>query len=192
MKILIPILICLAFSNAAISQESHWTHPDFVEAQYAGSIGYISGGAGYDILRNRARVSLHFGHVPKWKGGTMNIFATKFLYVPAVYQISEKAVIHPFDFGMMVSYHLGSDFRSRWPSHRYPESYYWWQTSFRFHFNFQPSVSILIRDHTVFKTLTAFLDINANELYLISMFQNTKTIRPYDAFKLGAGIRLHY
>ena len=174
------------------SQERHWSHPDFAELQYAGSIGYVSGGLGYDILRNNARISAHFGHVPKWKGGTINIFATKFFYVPSVHQVSERVLETPFDFGLMISYHLGSDFRSRWPSHRYPERYYWWQTSFRFHLSYQPSVTIAIRDHTVFKTVTAFLDANANELYLVSMFQNLKTIRPYDAFRLGAGIRLHY
>ena len=109
-----------------------------------------------------------------------------------MYPVTERAVITPFDLGLMISYHLGSDFRSRWPSHRYPDSYYWWQTSFRFHLSYQPSITILLRDHTVFKTVTAFLDVNANELYLVSMFQNLKTIRPYDAFKLGAGVRLHY
>lgn len=191
MRVLITILLA-TLTYRSFTQERHWTHPDFITAQYAGSIGYLSGGVGYDIFKNRVRLSAHYGHVPKWKGGPLNIVATKFIYDPAVYQLTDRAAIRPFDFGLMVSYHMGSNFLSRWPTHRYPESYYWWQTSFRFHLNYQPSITILLREHTVFKTVTAFLDINANELYLVSMFQNLKTIRPHDAFKLGAGIRLHY
>lgn len=135
MRVQFTILLFTLTCVASFAQERHWTYPDFITAQYAGSIGYLSGGIGYDILKNRARVTVHYGHVPKWKGGPLNIFATKFLYVPAVYQVTDRAAISPFDFGLMVSYHLGSNFRSRWPTHRYPERYYWWQTSFRFHLN---------------------------------------------------------
>ena len=66
MKVLLSILLFIITCGVSPAQDRHWTHPDFLETQYAGSIGYLSGGIGYDILRNHARVSAHFGHVPKW------------------------------------------------------------------------------------------------------------------------------
>jgi hypothetical protein len=188
----ILFMVYIGSVSAAMAQARHWTHPDYLQLQYAGSVGYISGGLGYDIFKERGRMSVHFGHVPASKGGSLNIFSGKLMYVPAVYPVSERIAINPFDFGVMISYHLGSDFRSRWPDHRYPENYYWWQTSFRFHLNAQPSVTVRIRDHTTFKTLTGYLDINSNELYLVSFFQNLRSIPAYKILKLGVGVRLHY
>lgn len=190
----LPVLIfVLCFTLTEVnSQVRHWTHPDFIQLQYAGSIGYFSAGAGYNIFRDRARASLSYGHVPESKGGTLNIFAGKLMFIPKQYSLSQNTTISPYDLGLMVSYHAGSDFRSRWPGHRYPENYYWWQTSFRFHLNFQPSATFKVRDHTVFKAVTTYLDINTNELYMVSFFQNLNTIRFYQIFKLGAGVRMHF
>ena len=188
----LTIFLLLFGTGLTQAQERHWSHPDFLQLQYAGSIGYLSGGVGYDIFRNHARASLHFGHVPKGKGGALNIFSTRLMFVPGSYSAGKRVIISPYDIGLMISYHLGSDFRSRWPDHRYPENYYWWQTSFRFHLNYQPSVTVHIRNHTVFKSVTAYLDVNTNELYLVSLFQNLETLRPGDILKLGFGIRAHY
>jgi hypothetical protein len=189
------LIILFVFVNLTIgrSQERHWSTPDYLVLQYAGSIGYLSGGVGYNVFKDRARASLHFGHVPKTVGGPLNIFATKLMVVPRrPYRLSDRSTLSPFDFGLMVSYHLGEDFRSTWPEHRYPERYYWWQTSFRLHLNYQPSVTIKIRDHTTFKAVSGYLELNTNELYLISLFQNLHALRVWDVMKLGAGMRLHF
>lgn len=184
-------LLLVALFNAK-AQERHWSHPDFIQIQYAGSIGYVSLGAGYDIFRNKARWSFHYGHIPPSKGGELNIAATKLKFIPKQYSLSEKVSINPFDVGLMVSYHMGSDFRSRWPDHRYPENYYWWQTSFRFHLTIESSATFQLRKHTVFKELTTFVELNSNELYLVSLFQNLDSIRAWDVFMIGAGARLHF
>ncbi len=186
------IWVSLVAAIPVLAQERHWSHPDFLQLQYAGSIGYLSGGVGYDVFRYRARASLHFGYVPGDKGGPLNIFSTRLVFAPAVYSVGKRITVNPFDIGFMISYHLGSNFRTRWPSHRYPENYYWWQTSFRVHLNYQPSLTIRLRDHTIIKSVSAYLDVNANELYLVSLFQNLESLRPGDVVKLGIGIRANY
>jgi hypothetical protein len=130
--------------------------------------------------------------VPKKFGGPLNIFAAKLLFTPARYVVSREVLVNPFDVGLMISYHLGDDFRSKWPEHQYPEHYYWWQTSFRFHLNIESSFTIRLRDHTTFKAVTGYIEMNANELYLVSYFQNLKGLAPTDVLKLGAGARFHF
>ena len=187
------IIVFLMFiAKASYSQEKHWISPDFVQLQYAGSIGYLSAGAGYDVFKNKWRLSFNFGHVPQSRGGVMNIFSTRLMWVPKVYQLSEKTTLTPYDIGLMISYHLGSDFRSRWPEHRYPENYYWWQTSFRFHLNWQPGVTFKLREHTMFKAVTPYLDVNTNELYLVSYIQNRHALSFHDIIRLGIGARFRF
>jgi hypothetical protein len=189
--VVISVLYCL-ISFTSFGQGRKALSPDFLQLQYAGSNGFLSIGLGYDIFKNNARVSINYGHVPNVYGGPLNIISTKLLYVPGTYKWSEKILVSPFDAGLMISYHMGSDFRSRWPTHRYPENYYWWQTSFRFHINYQPSVTYLLSEKNVFKSWTAYLDFNTNELYLVSYGKNLHSLKLSDVIKLGAGIRLHY
>jgi hypothetical protein len=191
MKALLTISVLFLFSNG-FAQERHWTSPDELILQYAGSIGQFSGGVGYDIFKGRGQTSFHYGHVPKRVGGTLNVFAAKLVYIPRVWKVSERTTIRPLDLGFMISYHLGEDFTTDWPSTRYPKNYYWWQTSFRLHLLAQPSITIKIREHTVFRYITGYLEINTNDLYLVSYFQNTKGLSPEDIFVLGIGTRFHF
>ncbi len=192
MKSLLIFLLVL-FPVAIVSaQHKHWTTPDQLVVQYAGSIGYVSGGVAYKIFKDRARTSFHYGYVPRAVGGPLNIFAGKFFFIPNTYKLSRNAVLNPFDVGLMVSYHLGKTFRSRWPDQQYPRNYYWWQTSFRFHLNLQSSVTWKLRDHTKFKYITGYIELNSNELYLISYFQNMHGLSPKDVIMLGVGTRLQF
>lgn len=187
-------IICLMVFlwTASLGQQKHWTSPDHLTLQYAGSIGYVSGGAGYNVFRGKARASFHYGHVPNGVGGPLNIVAGKLLFIPRQFSVSPRVLVNPFDAGLMISYHMGSNFSSTWPSHRYPENYYWWKTSIRFHLNAESSVTVRLRDHTIFKSLTGYIEINSNELYLVSLFQNLHSLKPSDVIKLGTGARLHF
>jgi hypothetical protein len=192
MKAAVAPILLFFFVGTIKAQERHWSSPDHLVVQYAGSIGYASGGVGYDVFRGRARASAHFGHVPKAAGGPLNIFSTKLLFVPQRYRLTQHTSINPFDLGIMVSYHLGGDFRSTWPEHRYPENYYWWQTSFRFHLNLESSVTLKLREDTTFRMLTGYIELNSNELYLVSLFKNLHTLSLADVVKIGIGTRFHF
>lgn len=191
-KLLLVVVFYVSVVAGAQAQESEDIRPDFLQVQYAGSIGYISLGAGYHIMRKKALVSMQFGHVPNPVGGPLNILSGRFLWIPKQYSISQRLSFAPFNVGMMISYHMGSDFRTRWPSTRYPDNYYWWQTSFRLHPEYQPSLTLKLREYTVFKSVTAYLDVNTNELYLVSFAQNREAISAWDILALGVGIRLNY
>jgi len=187
MKAGIGVIIFLLFSIEAFSQDKRW-QPDFATLQYAGSIGYLNIGAGYKVLKNKASLSLHYGYVPESKGGELNVLAARVLFDTYTFRISDKLQFDPLSAGLMVSYHFGSEFRSRWPAHRYPEGYYWWRTSLRAHLNTQTSLTHKLSGKTL-KSLTYYLDLNANELYLASYFQNRKSLNLSEIVKVGYGIR---
>src|SRR5690349_8681129 len=130
------IFFCLLLTlvvNRSHAQKRSPLLPDFAVAQYAGSIGYLSGGIGYDVLRNRGRVSAHFGSVPRSQGGPLDIFCAKFFVEPWTIAMSEKFTFNPLDVGVMVSYHTGADFKENIPNYLAERNYYWFNTNMRLH-----------------------------------------------------------
>jgi len=167
------------------------TNSYFFTAQYAGSIGLKSIGAGYQFWKEKGLASIHYGFVPKAYGGELNIAATKFTYRPLTYRVGANTQIHVMTVGAMVSYHFGEQFALRWPSNRYPKGYYWWSTALRPHLLFENSVDYSFEDRFL-KKINFFLEANTNELYLVSYVKNTQSLRLSDIFKLGAGVRFYF
>ncbi len=188
-KIFLLILGMLVF-NAGYAQKKRLV-PDFVTTQYAGSIGFVSVGAGYDVFNKRSMLSLHYGYVPMGKGGPLNILATKFLFRTGTVALSRRTTLEPLSAGVMISYHFGSEFRSRWPGHRYPDGYYWWRTSLKAHVNTQTSLTYKLKSDK-FESITGFIDLNVTELYLVSYLQNTRSLSITDILKIGYGVRLNF
>jgi hypothetical protein len=191
MRVIILISFCLV-SLGLNAQGRRWFSPEHLIIQYAGSIGEVSGGAGYNVFKGKARVSAHFGYVPKAVGGPLSIVSTKLIFIPRSYRISERVMVNPFDAGLMITYHFGEAFNSTWPASQYPENYYWWKTTFRFHLNIESSITVKIRDNATFKAVTGYIEFNSNELYLVSLCQNMHSLRVWDAVMLGAGARFHF
>lgn len=185
------LIVSMAVFVSAQAQK-HGAIPDFGVVQYAGSIGYFSVGAGYDIFKDKGRMSLHYGYTPPAKGGPLNIIATKFFYEPFIINITDKVVLQPADIGLMISYHAGNNFSTSWPSHRYPEGYYWWKTSLRLHLALESSFTLIFDDKSFFKKFTGYAEFNTNELYVVSYVTNSHALSFADIIKIGIGARLNF
>jgi len=187
-NVVFTALLVLVASEAC-SQKS-FLKPDFLALQHAGSIGYLSAGLGYDVFQSRARMSFHYGNVPKNLGGNLDIFTGKFLCVPAVVRVSELVIIHPIDVGVMVSYHTGENFKSNVPDY-FESNYYWWHTNLRFHVAVEQSVNVYFHERR-FHRMSAYIEFNMNDLYLVSYFTNTSTLGLDKLVKAGIGTRIWF
>lgn len=169
--------------------QRHNITPDFASVQYAGSIGYLSIGAGYNIFKDKGRVSGHFGMVPENRGGHLDIIAVKLFYTPKVVQVFERVVINPADVGLMVSYHFGDNFKLNVPNYFSDDNYYWWHTAMRIHLAIESSASLDLGSEGIFRALTAYLEFNTNDLYVVSFVNNPRSLALHELVKLGAGLR---
>jgi hypothetical protein len=189
------VLITTSFLFIAFqgySQRSNWAVPDFATVQYAGSIGYFSAGAGYNVFKSKARFSTHFGFVPENRGGQLNIVSLKFFYKPTTLTIWNRVRLNPIDVGVMGSYHYGDKFETRWPEGVHPKGYYWWHPALRAHLGMESSVTYEFRKGHSLTSATGYIEFNTNELYFISFIQNIKTVSFWDIVKIGTGIRVHF
>jgi hypothetical protein len=192
MKAIFPLLIFLLNVLAASGQEHKKLVPDFGVVQYAGSIGYVSAGFGYDILKSKARFSTHFGIVPENLGGTLGIISAKLYFKPATITIRNRLRMNPFDIGIMGSYTYGRNLEARWPEGVYPKGYYWWNPALRAHLGMESSLTYEFKKDHCLHSISGYVEFNTNELYFVSFIQNIHTVSFWDIVKIGIGGRVYF
>lgn len=186
------ILIFLFLAPGVFGQKKRSLAPDFAVLQYAGSIGLINGGLGYQVFEGAFRASVHYGSVPRNQGGTIHVFAAKVIYSPLEIIASPRLLINPIDLGTMVSWHQANELRSHWPESQYPRGYYWWHPSLRLHLLTESSLTYELPPEKKFKAITCYAELNINDLYLVSYVQNVRSLRITDVVKTGVGIRVSF
>ena len=190
--IIMITLLSLSFSAKA----QRFLIPDDAIVQYAGSIGYVSIGAGYELFSNkRGNIDVNYGYVPKSKGGELHMFTAKFAYKPFVIKIKDWATIYPFNPGVFVTYTVNNALSFNFPTDNYPKGYYYWSEAARPHLSFSNEFQLTksrMLEKTGLKALSIYSEFNTNDYYLVNYFQNTSSLSVTDIFKLGIGVRAKF
>jgi len=166
--------------------------PDQVNLQYAGSIGYMSIGAGYNLFNEKAALSFHYGYVPEVKGGELHITAVKFEYKPIAIRIKDKLVFHPVNPVIFASYTMGKNFGLSFDRNQYAKGYYFWSPALREHIGITSELKILGDRSSKIKAISIYTEANTNDLYLISWYANRTSTPFYEIFHLGFGMRMYF
>jgi len=177
------------WANLCYAQDSD-LYPDFITIQYAGSIGFKSMGVGYEI-KDRSRISAHYGFVPASRGGVLHIVTGKYLFTPVKIERSSRLFFQPLNVGAMITYHFGENFYTRWPRDQYPKGYYWWPSALRLHLLLESEITYELKD-SFLKSVSGFVEFNTNDLYVVSYVQNVRSINFFDIVKSGVGVRLRF
>jgi hypothetical protein len=193
-KSIFSFLILFALSFHSYAQRSFWqqVRPDEATLQYAGSIGFLSAGAGYDLFNEKAALSLHVGYVPESLGGELAILSAKFHYKPWKIKIKDKFVIYPFNPVFFPSYTLGKNFDLKFEKPQYREGYYFWSSALRLHLGASAEVKIMQMPGAKLKSFSIFAETNTNDLYALSWFKNRTSSPLYGIFRLGYGVKIGF
>lgn len=188
--------IFIVLFTGAIAPSCHSQHrkdyiPDYIAVQYAGSTGWMGIGAGYDILKQHARVGIQYGFVPEEKGGKLHILSNSFFFKPFVLHSAGRVDFNPLDVGVKTSYHFGDQFYLNWPS-RFPDGYYWWKSALRIHLATETSLTFKLKNTGRAKSVTTYLELNSSDLYMISYVQNFRSLSIPDIVKAGVGLRVGF
>jgi hypothetical protein len=196
-KLTIVILLILFWSHALNAQDNRgqhrkWYVPDFAVAQYAGSIGFISAGAGYDIFKGKANIDVLVGYVPKFTGSEpLETITLKFTASPLRIRVNENVTVYPFNSGVYFCYTPGKEFSSDLPSW-YPDGYYWWSEAIRANIFIGGSVKIATDRLKAATYLTPYYEVGTNEIKLVSYIQNKGSLNIWTILHAGIGVRYHF
>ena len=191
------VLVLMGFSGfsqhdtTAVKQRK-WYIPDHMKLQFAGNIGFISGGPGYTSKNKTLETDLMFGYLPERLGGDALITTTlKTTYSPWQIPLRNTFYLVPFSIGAWISYTFAPQFDLSWPGY-YPSGYYWWSTALR------PGLYVggkVGRQAHILKKrrgLEAYYELGSYDLKMITYAQNTGTVRLSDIFSLALGIKLGF
>ncbi|MCD8183704.1 MAG: hypothetical protein LUE99_12235 [Bacteroides sp.] len=173
----------------------HWEAliPTYTKIQYAGNMGLISLGAGWDYgKRNQWETDVYLGLLPKYRSECSKVTMTlKQNYIPWSLQIKEGPFsAEPLTCGMYLNTVFAHDFWVSEPS-RYPKGYYGFSSKIRIHafLGQRLTYDIAPKYRISAKAITFFYEISTCDLYIASAFTN-KYLKPKDYLSLSFGLKL--
>jgi hypothetical protein len=187
-------LYAVCVSTSVMGQEStrRWYVPDFLTAQYAGSIGFVSGGPGYSVFRQKAAVELLFGVLPGFiDSAPLETITLKFTGSIINVKLSDKVRVTPLTAGINFCYTPGKEYSSDLPSW-YPKGYYWWSEAVRVNIFIGGHVDVLTNRMGRPRKLSSYYEIGTNEIKLVSYIQNSDALTVWNILHAGVGVRYFF
>lgn len=176
--------------------QSSWEKliPTHYKMQYAGGMGLISLGTGWDYGKNNQwETDLFFGFLPKYSTRKDKLtFTLKQNFMPWRTNLGKGFSSELLYCGLYVNTILNGDFWVKDPD-KYPSGYYTFSTRMRFNIFLGQRFTFQIPPDKRFfaKTVTVFYEVSSNDLYLVSAFTN-KYLKPDDYLKLSFGLKFQF
>ena len=172
----------------------HWEVliPTHIKLQYAGNMGLISLGTGWDYgRRNQWETDILFGFLPRYKSSENKVtFTLKQNYIPWSLQIKEGPFsVEPLTCGLYINTVLADEFWVSEPD-RYPKGYYGFSSKIRFNIFLGQRLTFDIPQKRRFlaKQVTVFYEVSTSDLYIVSAFTNSY-LKPKDYLSLSFGLK---
>lgn len=166
--------------------------PTHVKWQYAGGMGYMSFGCGWDYGKKcRWETDLFIGFLPKSKSDKFYLTSTlKQNYIPWNIAITDRFSIDPFYCGLYINTIFGRQFWVRQPD-RFPKKYYTFSTKLHTYIFIGQrfTVNTNLRNDSRMKGVTFFYELSTCDLYLLSSISN-KYLTMKDILGFSFGIKL--
>jgi hypothetical protein len=166
--------------------------PRYAKVQYAGGMGLISIGMGWDYGKNRQwETDLLFGIIPKYSSKNAKVTMTlKENFTPWTVSLGKGWALQPLETGIYLNTVFSNKFWTHEPS-RYPSGYYGFSTRIRGHvfigqrwqYNFPNSA------HKFAQSISAFYELSTCDFLVVSAVQNSY-LKPTDYLRLSFGIKL--
>ncbi|MGN0205881.1 MAG: hypothetical protein ACI4BC_01435 [Muribaculaceae bacterium] len=157
-------------------------------AQYAGGMGFLSFGAGWEYGRSgQWNTDLLVGFIPKAYADKLRFtFTAKQTYTPWHWHFKPQFSLEPLTCGIYVNTIGGEEFWEREPA-KYPSGYYTFSTKLRFYLFVGQSITFYPRSD-MFRAVKLFYELGTNELYIVSKATNS-TLRFGDILRLSFGMK---
>jgi hypothetical protein len=172
--------------------------PNTFVAQYAGNIGCVSVGLGWESLSKRSLTEALIGYVPHYQSTqSLTTFTLRQYYtpweigIPFPFEAKGNLKLRPLTAGILVNVVLfDGDFWTREPTSHYGGSYYRFTTRVRLAFSVGQRLTYEFPEHWKGwgKSAELYYDFSMNELSIVSALPNRR-LGLGDILSLGVGAR---
>ncbi len=176
-------ICCLSILSVTVNAQSEKKKagilPHHAKIQFAGSIGFISIGTGYEFAKKKLQGDFFYGHVPKQVGGiNIHSITAKLTWLPVSIQKSDLK----FDLltvGILVNYAFGKQYDIS----RASFDYYGFPTA--------AHLALLAGAGITKNKIGLYYEVGTTDRELISFVSNLKGgIKFYEIINIGIGARV--
>ena len=165
--------------------------PDHIKVQYAGGLGFISIGAGYNTKNQKLEGDLYYGYLPKSIGGvSIHSLSGKVTWIP-IHSVSiKKYQVEPLMTGLIVNYSFGKQYFSFDPPN-YPYRYYSFPTAIHSALFLGSRIGYNFPAQSYVKRISLYYEILSFDREIISFVSNTKSLKITDIVTLALGVKIN-
>ena len=179
------------YEKKAAKYSSFWQKmiPRYTKLQFAGSMGMLSLGTGWNYGKNHWETDLLLGIVPRNSNDrAMASFTLKQNYIPWQIPIKNQFYFEPLSCGIYINTLLDREFWIKNPD-KYPKRYYTFSTRIRTHVFLGERLTIKFKNpKSWYHSISVFYEISTCDLYLISAIPNSY-LKPKDYLSLSFGLK---
>ncbi|MFL1682433.1 hypothetical protein [Coprobacter secundus] len=187
--------VTLKYEHRIEKYKKRWSNiiPDYTKIQFAGGMGLLSAGIGWDYGNKHWETDLLLGFLPKFSGDEAHATITlKENYIPWKVTLSHEAdfsqwMLEPFTVSLYFNKIFGDTFWQK-PPKKYPKGYYYAATNLRINLAFGQRINLHFKNPRFSNTMCVFYEVCTNDLYIMCAVQN-KTLKLHDIFSLSLGIK---
>lgn len=172
----------------------HWDAliPKQIILQYAGNMGVISAGVGWNYGKHKQWETQFFlGYLDEFDSRRPKMTVTlKQNYIPWRVNLGKDWMLEPLECGVYFNSILGEEFWNKQPK-KYPKSYYWFSTKIRPNIFIGQRITKKIpheKRHFI-KSCTFFYELSSPEIYLMEWYNNSY-LKLTDVFSLSLGVKI--
>lgn len=176
----------MVIDEDTVRYKPRWFIPDQYKIQYAGSIGFLSIGFGYE-LSNRYHPTIYYGYLSPSFGGSSNRVHT--VSIKNLFQLSKKPLwgcLRPTA-GISINWGHTNNTFDKLPEY-YPEKYY-----FQNKIHLAPFVGgelLFTVKNPFFKAFGIYSEVSALDAYLLECIR-TDYIKPHMILSVAIGVTLY-
>ena len=148
--------------------------PTHVKLQYAGGMGVVSFGAGWDYGRKcRWETDVMIGFLPRAYADRFHTTLTlRQNYIPWSIRCCERFAVEPFTTGLYLNFISGEDYWVR-EADKYPgDSYYGFTSRLRAHLYVGQRFTYYLKNDGLLRNITLYYELSANDLDIIAKCGN--------------------
>ena len=185
------VLVIPVLNLQAQEHKSTALLPDHAKLQYAGNIGWLAVGAGYQNKSEKLEGDVFYGYVPENIGGvTIQSLTVKGIWFPFSIRTGSAMEIKPFSAGLLVQYTFGKQYFGFDPEN-YPYEYYKFPTAFHGGVLVGGSLTKKLNTGSI-RGVGLYYELVSFDTELISYINNTQTLSLTDVLSMGIGIQVNF
>lgn len=168
--------------------------PSYSKLQFAGGMGLVSVGTGWEYGKNRQwETDLLLGIIPKHSSKRTKVtFTLKQNFTPWRVPLRGRFSLEPLSTGLYLNTVFGGEFWMKNPD-RYPQGYYWFSTRMRIHIFVGQRIRFDIPEgrRWFLSAITAFYELSTCDLYVIQAVRNSY-MKADDVLRLSFGLKCSF